>query len=84
MLISSFFTYENIYSLLPIISGIIITLSFIQKDEQIIRIIGIISALCWFIYGIIYKSYAAMMFESVILITTFIAFVKNYKKMSNK
>ncbi len=73
----SILTYQNIYSIFPIISIIISLLSFINDDENIIRIIGIISAIGWLIYAIVYHSYVAIAFEIFTIISTVIAYLKN-------
>ncbi len=73
----SILTYQNIYSIFPIISIIISLLSFINDDENIIRFIGIISAIGWLIYAIVYHSYVAIAFEIFTIISTVIAYLKN-------
>ena len=73
----SILTYQNIYSIFPIISIIISLLSFINDDENIIRFIGIISAIAWLIYAIVYHSYVAIAFEIFTIISTVIAYLKN-------
>lgn len=80
LILISLFTYENIYSIFPIIASTVILISFVLSNENTIRISGIISALCWLIYAAIYKSYAGVFFEGISMITTFIAFLKNKKK----
>jgi len=82
LILISLFTYENIFSILPIIASTVILISFVLSNENTIRIAGIISALCWLIYAVIYKSYAGVFFEGFSMITTFIAFLKN--KNNNK
>lgn len=78
LVLSALFTYENIFSILPIIASSIVLISFIISDENKIRIAGIISALCWIIYAIIYKSYAGIVFELFSAVSTSIAFLKNF------
>ena len=78
LIIIPFFTYENIFSIFPIIASIIVLISFVISNENTIRIAGIISALCWIIYAIIYKSYAGIAFEAFSAVSTFIAFIKNF------
>ena len=80
LILISLFTYENIYSIFPIIASTVILISFVLSNENTIRISGIISALCWLIYAAIYKSYAGVFFEGISMITTFIAFLKNNNK----
>lgn len=78
LILISLFTYENIFSIFPIIASTIVLVSFIISNENTIRISGIISALCWMVYAIIYKSYAGIVFEAFSAVSTFIAFIKNF------
>ena len=48
-----------------------------MDDEDNIRIIGIVAALCWLAYAIAYKSYISIIYEVITLIGVFIAFIKN-------
>ncbi len=73
------YTYENIYSIFPIIASTIVIISFLTDNEGLIRGIGVVAAICWLIYAIVYKSYVAIVFEIITLISVFIAFVKNNK-----
>ena len=75
----SYFSYENIFSLFPVFACLITFISFLSKDENIIRFIGIVSASCWLVYAIIYMSYSAIIFEIIIIISTVIAYNKNKK-----
>ena len=52
-------------------------ISFLMENEDYIRGIGLISAVCWLIYAIVYKSYISIVFEVVTLIGTGIAYIKN-------
>ena len=84
LILITLFTYENIFSIFPIIASSIVLISFIISNEDVIRISGIISALCWIIYATIYKSYAGIIFEAFSMISTSIAFVKNIKLINKK
>ena len=59
------------------IASIIVILSFLMDNEDYIRGFGLISAICWLIYAIVYKSYISILFEIITLIGTLIAFEKN-------
>ena len=48
-------------------------------NEDFIRGICVISAVCWLIYAIAYKSYISIVFEIITLVGTVIAFAKNTK-----
>ena len=77
LLIINILTFQNIYSIFPTIASIIVVLSFIIGDENIIRMIGVIAAICWLLYAIVYKSYIAIIFEVITLIDVCYAFYKN-------
>lgn len=75
----SLLTYEDIYSIFPIIASVISLISFLTDDTNKIRFIGIIAAISWCIYAIIYKSYVAFIFEAVTISSNIIAYIKNKK-----
>ena len=77
LLIINIATFQNIFSIFPMIASTIVIISFLMDDEDWIRGIGLISAVCWLIYAITYKSYIAIVFEVITLIGTIIAFIKN-------
>lgn len=79
LIIANVITFQNIYSIFPLIASVIATLSFLIDDENIIRKIGAVSAMCWLIYAIVYKSYISIIFEIVTLIDVIIALFKNKK-----
>lgn len=73
-------TFQNIYSIFPLIASVIVIISFLMDNENYIRGIGLVSAVCWLIYAIVYKSYISIVFEVVTLVGVLIAFIKNNKK----
>ena len=77
VIVISFITYENIYSVFPIVASVVAILSFLADSESIIRAIGVVAAVCWLIYAIVYGSYVAIVFEVITLIFVAIAFIKN-------
>ena len=82
LIAANLFTYNNIFSIFPIISSVVVILSFLTNDENAIRGVGVIAAICWLIYAVVYKSYVSIVFEVITLIATYIAFMKNYKFVS--
>ena len=62
LLIANIITFQNIYSIFPLVASTIVLISFIDNNENNIRIVGIIAAICWLIYAIVYKSYVAIAF----------------------
>ncbi len=77
LLVINILTFQNIYSIFPLVASVIIILSFLFNKENHIRIIGIISAVCWLIYAIVYKSYVAIIFEVIILVNVCLSLYKN-------
>ena len=72
-------TFQNVFSIFPLIASIVVILSFMSDNEDFIRGIGVISAVCWLIYAIAYKSYISILFEIITLAGTVIAFTQNTK-----
>ena len=75
----SLISWENIFSIFPILATILASVSFLCNKETTIRIIGIINCICWIIYGFIYVSYSGIIFNSITVVTTTIALIKNRK-----
>ena len=74
-------TFQNIFSVFPMIASVIVIISFLTDNENTIREIGVVAALCWLIYAIVYKSYVAIVFEVITFIATVIALIRNNKKL---
>ncbi len=70
LLIITYKTYQNIYSVLPFISFALTTISFLDGEEKSIRLFGLVAAVCWLIYAIVYDSYVSIIFETITLIAT--------------
>ena len=73
------FTWKNIFSILPIFASVIALIGFLLDDENTIRIIGTLCAISWLIYSIIYQSYSVIFFQTITIISTIIAIIKNRK-----
>ena len=73
-------TFQNLYSIFPMIASTIVIISFLEDNENTIRWIGVLATICWLLYAIVYKSYIAIVFEVITLINVIIAFAKNLKK----
>ena len=85
IIIVNIITYQNIFTIFPMISLTIVIISFLVDNENIIRIIGFISTCCWLIYGIAYKSYISIVFQVYTLIDIIISFIKysSFKQSKN-
>lgn len=80
ILIISLLTFKNIYSIFPIFASISVLISFLEKDVHIIRLIGVFSAICWLVYAIYCDSYVAIVFEVLLLLSTFVSVIENNRK----
>ena len=80
LLIANIITFQNIYSIFPLVASTIVLISFIDNNENNIRIVGIIAAVCWLLYAIVYKSYVAIAFEVVTLIDICVAYIQSILK----
>ena len=78
LIVMSYLSYENIFSIFPVFGCLMTFNSFLSNSTNRIRFLGIISALCWLVYAIVYVSYSAIIFEIIIVIATTIAYFKNY------
>ena len=72
-------TFQNIYSIFPMIALTVVIGSFTIDDENIIRGVGVVSAISWLIYSIVYKSYISIIFNVITLLNVFLSLFKNNK-----
>ncbi len=72
-LIAGIYSYQNIYSILPLACSILHTAIMMQKDMRILRILRFIILICWIFYEVIIGAYAAIISDSLGLISTVIA-----------
>ena len=79
LIIINIATFQNIFSIFPMIASVIVIISFLTDNENAIREIGVVAAICWLIYAIVYKSYVAIVFEVITFVATLIALIKNNK-----
>lgn len=80
LIVVNLITFQNIYSIFPMVASVIVIISFVLDNEDFIRKIGIVSALCWLVYAIVYKSYISIAFEALTLVGVCVALIKHSKK----
>ena len=80
LFVTNIFTFQNIFSIFPLIAASVSIASFLFDNENTIRIIGSISAACWLIYSVVYKSYVTIIFQFFTFTSIIIAFLKNKSK----
>lgn len=79
IIVINIINFQNMYSIFPMIASVIVIISFITDNEEAIREIGVMAAVCWLIYAIVYKSYVAIVFEVLTLLGVCAAVIKNSK-----
>ena len=84
LLMVNIISFQNIFSIFPIIASVIVLFSFLENNENDIRWMGFISAICWLFYAIVYKSYISIAFEVVTLTSVVISILKNKKGGKNE
>lgn len=63
-------TYDTIFSILPVIAYILFTISIFNKNEFKLKVYNIFVSSTWIIYDIIYSSYAGIVSDTLMIITT--------------
>lgn len=85
LIVINIITFQNFFSIFPAIASTIVIVSFLMDNEDFIRCIGIVSAICWLIYAVAYHSYVSIIFQIFSLIGVFTASLKSIlNKASNK
>ena len=68
IIISSFVTYNGIFSMLSIVATLITTFAIWQKNVKYYKFFGIISSLLWILYNVFVFSVVGIVLESIIFI----------------
>jgi hypothetical protein len=63
MIITGILTWQNIFSILPIIGSVLSTLALWMKKAKHIRIISLFVGPCWLIYNLIHGAYTGALNE---------------------
>lgn len=76
ILVLGAFTYNNIYSLIPIFTSVLSLYSVWQDNLKVFRIIVIISSISWIFYNFIVGAYIGIIGNIFQLVSTIIAIVR--------
>lgn len=79
IIISSFVTYNGIFSMLSIVATLITTFAIWQKNVKYYKFFGIISSLLWILYNVFVFSVVGIVLESIIFIFSTIGYIKEIK-----
>lgn len=83
-IISAIYTYEGLWSLLPVFSTLIYTYSIFQKDIKLYKLLGIPTELCCVCYNFYIKSISAIILGIIPLISSIIGYINEVKKENDK
>ena len=79
LILIALLSWENVFSIFPIISSTLMLIAFLHDKPNDIRAMGVVSNLSWTIYGIMLRSYITIAFETIILLASIVALLKNDK-----
>ncbi len=77
--ISGAFSWQNIWSIIPIIVTVIFTYGLWQNNLKVTRISTAITGLGWVLYNIVVRAYVGAIFDSTLAISAIIALIKSRK-----
>ena len=84
----SIFTYQGMWSLLPVIATILYTYAICQPDIKKYKLLGIPTEMLWVCYNIYIKSIFGILLEVIALINCILGYIsqekKNIKKQTKK
>lgn len=78
--ISGILTYNNIFSLLPIMAVILYTYSVWQPNVKKYKLLGIVTGILYLIYNIYLRSIFGILMEFILTLCSFIGFIRDNKK----
>ena len=81
--VMAFFTFGNIFDLLPAFAMIAASLAFFCKKEQHIRFISLFVAASWLTFGISAGSIASMIADSLTFISILTSVIRYHKQRKN-
>ena len=81
--VSGIMSWQNIWSIIPIIVTVIYTYGLWQDNIKVIRITTGLAGLGWAIYDIIVMAYVGALQETSQLVSAIIALIRNREKLDN-
>ena len=79
-LISLFFNYKSVFSIIPLLIGIMYTLTLLNKNVNKIKIICIVLSFLWIIYYLIIQAYISIIKSIIDIIAIVYSLKKDFKK----
>lgn len=79
-ILSAIFTYDGIFSLLPVIATMLYTYAVCQKNIKTYKLLGIPTELLWTGYNIYIRSIVGIVLEVIMLTNCFTGYIMEVKK----
>ena len=76
MIVTGIFTWEDAWSILPIIGSVLSTIALWMKKSSHIRIISLFVGPCWLIYNLIHGAYTGALNEVLAMTSIVIGIVR--------
>ena len=82
MVISVFITFKltntsfSFKEIFPMFATIMVVVSLVSNNKNLIRLVGLVAAICWLVYGIVFGSIAGIIFEIIIIASTLISYIR--------
>lgn len=76
LVILGIITYENIFSIIPIVATVLFTYSVWQDNNKVYRYLSVPMSIMWIVYNIVCGSILGLIAESVMLVFEIIGIIK--------
>lgn len=80
VIVLTIFTYNGLLSLLSVVATLITTFALWQKDVKRYKILGVVAGILWLAYNIFIYSIMGIILEIILVISSIIGCVKEFKK----
>lgn len=80
VIVLTIFTYNGLLSLLSVVATLITTFALWQKDVKRYKILGVVAGILWLAYNIFINSIMGIILEIILVISSIIGCVKEFKK----
>ncbi len=81
MIIFGIVTYENPWSILPVIATILYTFSIYQKNIKLFKLLGMIVSICWILYNNYLISMFGIILETILFISSVVGYLRDIKDL---
>ena len=80
MIATGIMTWENLWSILPILGSILSTVALWMKRERNIRLVSLLVGPCWMVYNIVTGAYTGALSEVIAMTSIVIGLIRHDRK----